>query len=73
MSLFQYLSLGVASITAIILVVQAAIALKAIKADHERRKKQATIEFIQNVRPLWLESRHLIEGRWGKIHLQKII
>lgn len=52
-------------LTACILIVQAGLALKSIKADHERRKKQATFEFVQKIRPAWIEAKHAIESRWG--------
>ena len=66
MDTFEILTISVASITALILVVQAGLALKSIKADHERRKKQATFEFVQKIRPAWLEAKHALEERWGK-------
>ena len=66
MDIFEILTITVGSITALILVIQAGLALKSIKADHERRKKQATFEFVQKIRPAWLEARHALEERWGK-------
>gem|GEM_PF-951208 len=66
MDLYEILTLCVAVITASILVIQANLALKSIKADHERRKKQATFEFVQKIRPAWIEAKHAIEEKWGK-------
>ncbi len=66
MTLFEILTVIIGSLTACILLVQAGLALKAIKADHERRKKQATIEFVQKIRPAWLEAKNKLEERWGK-------
>lgn len=49
LTLFEVLTLIIGSVTACILVMQASIALKVLKADHERRKKQATVEYIQKL------------------------
>jgi hypothetical protein len=65
MTIYNILTLIIATTTAIILVVQAGLALKAFKADHERRKKQATFEFVQKIRPAWIDAKHAIEKRWG--------
>ena len=40
----------IAGITALLLIVQLELARKAFKADHERRKKQATVEFVSRLR-----------------------
>lgn len=51
--------------TAGILIWQVILAVQAFKADHERRRKQATIEHLLHLRPLWHESRRRIDERWG--------
>jgi len=66
MNTFEIFSLIIGSVTACILIVQAGLALKSLKADHERRKKQATFEFVQRIRPAWLEARYALEERWGR-------
>ncbi len=65
MTPYQILTLLIGTITAVILLVQAGLALKSLKADHERRKKQATFEFVQKIRPAWIEARHIIEEKSG--------
>ncbi|TVO60195.1 DUF4760 domain-containing protein [Spiribacter vilamensis] len=69
MTTFEIASLMIAVITAAVLVVQVGFALKALNADHGRRKKQATFEFVQKIRPAWLEARHERDERWGKAPL----
>ena len=65
MSTFEIITLILGGVTACILVIQVGLALKSIKADHERRKKQATFEFVQKIRPAWIEAKHALEGKWG--------
>ncbi|MDD2810257.1 DUF4760 domain-containing protein [Rhodoferax sp.] len=65
MTPYEILTLLIGTTTAGILLVQAGLALKSLKADHERRKKQATFEFVQKIRPAWLEAKHAIEEKWG--------
>lgn len=66
MSLYETLSLILAIVSIAALLWQVRVALQSIHADHERRKKQATIEFLMaQVRPLWTEGRHLLDKKWG--------
>ena len=65
MTLYETITLLIGTTTAGILLVQAGLALKSLKADHERRKKQATFEFVQKIRPAWIEAKHAIEEKWG--------
>lgn len=71
MNIYEGIALIIALFTAFTLIVQTTIVFRTLKADHERRKKQATIEFVQRIRPMWLEARHLIEQRWGKESLNE--
>ena len=66
MNTFEIFSLIIGLVTACILIVQASLVLKSLKGDHERRKKQATFEFVQKIRPAWLEAKHALEERWGR-------
>ena len=66
MTIFEIPTIIIATATALILIVQASLALKSIKADHERRKKQATFDYVQKVRPAWIEAKHILEEKWGK-------
>jgi len=65
MTAFEISTLIIATATAGLLVWQVRVAVQSIKADHERRKKQATTEFMLHVRPLWHDQRRMIEKRWG--------
>ncbi|WP_437644005.1 DUF4760 domain-containing protein [Sorangium sp. So ce362] len=42
------------------------LAIKTLRADHERRKKQATIEYANDIRDLWQERRVAIESGIGR-------
>lgn len=65
MTQYEAFTLLIGTTTAGILLVQAGLALRSVKADHERRKKQATFEFVQKIRPAWIEAKHAIEEKWG--------
>lgn len=43
--------------------------LSGIDADHDRRKKQATIEIVERLTPRWLDLRVEIEQKLGSGHL----
>ena len=64
------ISLGglcVAMATAMILIGQAKIALRAMRADHERRRCQSTFEYLNAIRPVWTESRLAIAKGFPKM------
>ncbi|MCB2263780.1 MAG: DUF4760 domain-containing protein [Candidatus Thiosymbion ectosymbiont of Robbea hypermnestra] len=46
----------------VVLVIQLWLAILRLKADHERQKKQATIEYIGQI---WRESRYHLESQYG--------
>jgi hypothetical protein len=66
MSIFETLSILLAIISVSALFWQIQVALHTMRADHERRKKQATIEFLMSqVRPLWTEGKRMLDAKWG--------
>ncbi len=46
-------------------VVQLSIGIRSMKADHERQKKQATIEYLHNIRPVYNQLWNNIQERFG--------
>lgn len=38
---------------------------RTMHADHERRQKQATMEYMTTVRPIWAESRRMLNDAFG--------
>ncbi len=46
-------------------VLQIRMAVRSYLADHERRKKQATIEYVREVRPLYKKNREVIDLKYG--------
>ncbi|MFQ3245113.1 MAG: hypothetical protein ACI9SP_001760 [Arenicella sp.] len=67
MSNFELTTTVIAFTTAIILVFQVRIALKSIKADHERRKKQATFDYVQKISSNWIDAQYILTKRWSGI------
>ena len=65
MTTFQVLSLVVAFITATVISGQLLITIRTLKADHERRKKQATIEHVREIRPHWEKYRRWLDDQYG--------
>lgn len=49
----------------IVIIIQLYLSYKIFKADHERRKKEATIEYINNVRQLWSKNRQDFDKKFG--------
>lgn len=64
LTLFQVLSLALAAASVAVVAARLSTAIKTMKADHERRKKLATIEHVREVRPRWEASRAWLEGRF---------
>nr|VFJ94380.1 MAG: protein of unknown function (DUF4760) [Candidatus Kentron sp. H]VFJ95260.1 MAG: protein of unknown function (DUF4760) [Candidatus Kentron sp. H]VFK01656.1 MAG: protein of unknown function (DUF4760) [Candidatus Kentron sp. H] len=62
MTNFEILFLVITSCSAFIVILQLVVVIKIFKADHERRKKQATIEHIGT---LWRDARHKLEKAYG--------
>jgi uncharacterized protein DUF4760 len=62
MSLFEVLTSCIAGIAALGLLFQIRVAVVSMKADHERRKKQATIEYLATV---WRDARFQLESEYG--------
>lgn len=65
MKLFELLSLIIGVAMAALVILQIRIAISTIRADHERRRKQATIDYMLQVRPIWQESQRLLDERFG--------
>lgn len=66
MKLYEVLSLIIGVAMAGLVIWQIRVATLTIKADHERRRKQATIDFMLQVRPIWQESQRLLDERFGE-------
>ncbi len=66
MSLYEVLSLILGILGAVVIIVQLSIAIRAMRADHERRQKQATIEHVRTIRPLYKHCRQVIDEKFGK-------
>jgi len=54
-----------AQISLLIIMTQLYLAYRVFKADHERRKKQSTIEYINNVRQLWSLHKSKVDEKFG--------
>lgn len=71
MSLYEVLAIIVGTVSIAILIVQVGVAARTLKLDHKRRKNEATINFMLQVRPLWHQGRRLIDQKWGKTELSE--
>ena len=65
MRLYEILSLVLGLTAASIAIWRIQVAVATLKADHERRRKQATIDFMIQLRPVWQESHRLLDERFG--------
>lgn len=65
MEIADFISNGIAIAVLVIIVLQLRLGLKTLKADHERRKKQATIEYINSIRQLWSENVKLLDEKYS--------
>ena len=72
MSAYEFWSIVILAITAVILagtavifVVQTRIALTVFQADHDRRRREATIHYMNQIRVRYRETNHEIIRRLG--------
>lgn len=68
---WQLISTAIAAFALLALCVQVWLLWRQIIADHERRKKQATVEFIRDLRIIWIELRTKLEKEYGQDTLSK--
>ncbi len=66
MTTFQALSLVIALATLSALWVQLFLIYRTFKADHERREKQATVEYVNRVRALYRPISNKIVAKFGE-------
>lgn len=71
MSLFEILSITILSIASMIALIQLGLGLKTFKADHERRKKQSTIESLNNLRVQYRDYNNQLIEQYGRDPLGK--
>ncbi len=50
----------------LVLASQVGVAGHSLRIDHDRRKKEATINCMLQVRPLWHQGRRVLDSKWGK-------
>jgi hypothetical protein len=63
--LSEIIKISILLITAIIALFQLNVMVRSFKADHERRKKQATIEYINMIRPEYRKINNLLLEKFG--------
>ena len=44
---------------------QLKLAIRSFLADHERRKKQATLDYVREIRPSYTKRRQVIDNKYG--------
>jgi hypothetical protein len=65
MTQYEGLTVIVLSVTAVIFLVQAGIGVKSLTADHTRRKREATINFMNQIRPQYREINNELIQKLG--------
>jgi hypothetical protein len=66
LSLYETISIIINVVLGVFVVVQIALAIKVYKAEHERRKKLATIEHVRSIRPLYREAKLKLDAKFGR-------
>ena len=66
MTTFQIISLLLGAATLIVLWVQLFLIYRTFKADHERRKKQSTVEYVNRVRAIYRPISDKIVAKFGE-------
>ena len=69
----DWIQLGVLLVTAAIGIWQIRIGINSVRQDHDRRRKQATIEYINDVRDRYrAEHRHLLRVLGGPVNAESV-
>ena len=66
MTQYEFFTVIVATITLVVLAIQLFMLHKTYKADHERRKKQSTIEYINSVRDKYKVVARKLTAKFGE-------
>jgi hypothetical protein len=66
MEIADWVSSSIALLALVVVVFQLRAGIRSFKADHERRRKQATIEFITKIRPIWDENQRILDETFGE-------
>jgi hypothetical protein len=66
MTLYENLTIITLALSAVIFLVQAGIAVKSLTADHTRRKREATIHYINQIRPQYREMNNELIQKLGE-------
>ena len=66
MSVYEMWTVVVLGVTAFIFLLQAAIAVQSLTADHTRRRKEATINHMNDIRPQYFEIDQELISKLGK-------
>ncbi len=65
MTLFETFSITIMGVGAIIALIQVGIGIRTLRADHERRKKQATILYLDNLRTSYRKWNNELVKKFG--------
>jgi hypothetical protein len=66
MTIYETYSMYVLVISAVLIVIQLAIAVRSLTADHNRRKKEATIHYMNDIREKYRVINHELVQKFGK-------
>src|SRR5215208_4734108 len=65
MTTYEIATLILGIIGGAFVIIQIYVAVRAYKAEHERQKKQATIEYVKAIRPLYREAKIKVDQKFG--------
>lgn len=65
MGSYEIMTLITAVIGVLLIAGELALGVWALRAEHERQKKQATIEYLLNIRPLYKQLWNDVQNRFG--------
>ncbi|HXU38238.1 MAG TPA: DUF4760 domain-containing protein [Blastocatellia bacterium] len=63
----EIIKICIAGVVAIIALIQLGIGVHSFKADHKRRKKQATIEYMSKIRDVYTTIDYELLKKYGKV------
>jgi len=66
MTFYEMATIIVGIVSILVLALQVGLAARTLRLDHKRRKDEATIAFMVQIRPLWHQGRRILEKRWGE-------
>lgn len=65
MTSYEIATLTLGVLGGLFVIAQIYIGVRAYKAEHERQKKQSTIEYVKAIRPLYRDAKLKVDKKFG--------